>query len=171
MLAYGPTVAGRGSKMGTSTSWIAVQGADLGEVARELGLLPLGNGAPAPGIEVAPYEAAALKSGWILFVKRLGGNGVVAESAPLEALSRVWRVVGCDEESHVMYSASCEWRYGREVWAVVHSSESAADHLDVRGEPPAGWLTIRDDFISKHADAEAEGENVDYVYEIPLVIA
>jgi hypothetical protein len=46
---------------------------------------------------------------------RLEGDGVVAARVPLEVLSRTWRVIGCDEESHVMYSASSEWQRGREV--------------------------------------------------------
>jgi hypothetical protein len=157
--------------MGTSTSWIAVAGADLEKVAQQLGLAPLPDRAQTPAMPDALYEAAVLESGWILLVKRLENNGVVAEPAPLAALSHGWRVIGCDEESHVMYSASSEWRKGREAWAIVHASERAADHLDVRGEPPPEWATIRDELRNEQATAEEEGSNVDYVYEIPLVVA
>ena len=68
-----------------------------------------------------------------------------------------------------MYSASCEWREGREAWAVVHSSEEAIDHLAVRGDPPEGWRVVQDEHLEKQA-RELSGE-VDYLYEVPLVIA
>jgi hypothetical protein len=156
--------------MGTSTSWIAVEGANLEQLARDLRLAP----APSDFVEdpaKSSYQAAVLPSGWVLLVHRMEGDGVVAEHALLKKLSSARRVVGCDEESHVMYSASSEWREGREVWAVIHSSEQAADHLAVRGDLPPAWTGVKDEWTAKHAEAARAGEGVDYVYEVPLEVA
>jgi hypothetical protein len=156
--------------MGTSTSWIAVEGASLDQVTRELGLSLASSDSAGPTGD-GGYEVAVLPTGWVLLVRRMERNGVVADPVVLRNLSRLWRVVGCDEETHVMHSASSEWRKGGEVWALVHSSEEAAAHLGVRGEPPADWQKTRDKFLAKHAAAEAAKKNVDYVFEIPLVVA
>ena len=101
--------------MGTSTSWVAIQGGKLDEVARTLGLVQLASEQVARA--ELRFQAAALDSGWLLLVQRMEGDGVVAGHAPLEALSRMWRVVGCDEESHMMYSAASEWHQGLDVGA------------------------------------------------------
>jgi hypothetical protein len=143
---------------------------NLEQVARDLGLAP----APSDFDEDAAnssYEAAVLPSGWVLLVRRMEGEGIVAERALLEKLSSGRRVVGCDEESHVMYSASSEWREGREVWAVIHSSEQAADHLDARGDLPPSWTDVKDEWTTKHAEGASDEEGVDYFYEVPLEVA
>jgi hypothetical protein len=95
------------------------------------------------------------------------GDGVVADHGLLEKLSSARRAVGCDEESHVMYSASSEWAEGREVWAVIHNSELADDHLVARGNPPPTWTAVRDAWMAK----DAEAEKVDFLYEVPLELA
>lgn len=156
--------------MGTSTSWVAVQGATIEQVARNLGL------APAPSDYVYNdsercYTASVFGSGWVLLMFRLEDDGVVAERALLQKLSRDHRVVGCDEESHVMYSASSEWREGREVWAVIHDPEQALDHLVTRGDLPPGWTGVRDEWTAKHVEAAKTEVGVDYLYEIPLEVA
>ncbi|MCW5802115.1 MAG: hypothetical protein KIT31_06990 [Deltaproteobacteria bacterium] len=156
--------------MGTCTSWIAIEGASVEQVARELRLRP----APADAAEdpdAGIYMASVLPGGWVLLVHRLEYDGVVADREQLEKLSRGRRVVGCDEESHVMYSAASEWREGREVWAVIHSSEEALDHLHARGDLPAGWSSVKDELMAQHAAAAKSGEGVDYAYEVPLVTA
>ncbi len=154
--------------MGTSTSWIAAHGATLDELASRLDLERSSDSSSGDAIA---YEAVILANGWIIFVHRMVENGVVAQPKLLADLSREWRVVGCDEESHVMYSAASEWLDGRETWAAFHSSEEAADHFELRGAPPPESNGVRDEFLAKHAAASAAGENVDYVYEIPLVLA
>ncbi len=157
--------------MGTSTSWIAVEGATLEQVARDLHLTPASaDPTEAPG-EDNEYQAAMLPTGWVLLVCRMKRNGVVADPEVLKELSSSHRIVGCDEESHVMYSASCEWRAGRELWSVIHSSEEAATHLAARGDLPTGWPATRDEGMAVQAEAVKAGEDVDYVYEIPLAVA
>src|SRR5262249_35813059 len=136
--------------------------ASIDDVAQELGL----SRAPSDSSKVA-FWAASFGPEWVLLQQRMVRNGVVAEPTELEQLGRKWRVVGCDEESHVMYSASSEWRDGREVWAVVHKSEEAIEHLDVRGSPSQGWTAVRDE----HLDQQTGDNEVDHVYEIPLVLA
>jgi len=122
--------------MGTATSWMAVEGATLEQLATHL---PRG---PA-------WEAAILPGGWALAMARMQRDGLVAESDLLARLSRGRRVVVCDEESHVMYAASAEWRDGRERWAVIHASETAADHLVTRPIPIARprWWLLREGWV------------------------
>jgi len=70
-----------------------------------------------------------------------------------------------------MYAAASEWNDGREVWAVIHSSEKAAPHLDARGALPTGWTGARDAWMAKQAEATTSGDDVDYVYEVSLAVA
>ena len=152
--------------MGTSTSWIAVQASSFDEVAQALSLVRV-ESVPAGNPRDVHYEVFRFDRIWLLLVTRMRGNGIVAAPEPLATLSRISRVVACDEESHVMYSAAAEWREGRERWAIVHASEEGPEHLEVRGDAPAGWETTRDEMIVKQ---QAE-EGVDYVYEVPLLMA
>jgi hypothetical protein len=156
--------------MGTSTSWIAVEGESLEQVAQALRLIPAPSDWTNAGREDS-YLAAMLPAGWVLLVRRLEGDGVVADHEILKKLSAGRRVVGCDEESHVMYSASSEWREGREVWAVIHSSEKAREHLATRGDLPQGWSATRDESLAEQAKAAESGQDVDFVYEIPPAVA
>jgi hypothetical protein len=156
--------------MGTSTSWIAVRGTTLEQIERDLELTV----APtfAPGRPVArdehEYTAGVLPGGWVVLVRRMDRNGVVADPELLKELSGSWRVVGCDEETHVMYSAASEWHRGREVWAAVRDFEQG---LELRGGLPAGWQRVRDECIRKQAEADAAGDDVDHMFDIPLELA
>ncbi|HEY6909327.1 MAG TPA: hypothetical protein VI356_08160 [Myxococcales bacterium] len=153
--------------MGTATSWIAIQGASLEEIERELDVVPVRGDAGKIAHGDIACEAAVLAGGWVLVVEPMKRNGNVADARRLARLSRNRRLVACDEESHVMYSGASEWRDGSEVWAVVHASEEASDDLEVRGTPIDGWERIRDELVA----AQAQDGEVDYIYEIPLVIA
>jgi hypothetical protein len=154
--------------MGTSTQWLAVEGATIDDVARHMGLVTV-EAARAPQ---DAWEAFTVpKTGWVVFMQAMQHSGLVYEPAVLTDLSRRFRVVACDEEDHVMYSAACEWQDGRERWAVVHDWQEGAKHLEIRGEPPDGWQAVRDDILAQQAKADAQKEDVDLVYDIPLVIA
>jgi hypothetical protein len=155
--------------MGTGTSWIAVEGTTLEQLARELGLAPVTD--RSAHRDESSFRVAMLPNGWALLVRPMEGDGVVAERELLKKLSSGRGVVGCDEESHVMYSASSEWRDGSEVWAEIHSSAQAPDHLDTRGELPPEGAAVKAAWIAKHAEAVRAGEGVDYVYEVPLELA
>lgn len=153
--------------MGTSTSWIAIEGMNLEQLGDALGLAPAPTDWTNDGTEL-PHVAAMLPTGWVLLVRRLERDGLVADRELLAQLSRSSRVVGCDEESHVMYSACSEWRDGREVWAVIHAADEAQDHLATRGDLPAGWTAARDESLTSQARS---GQDVDYIFEIPLAVA
>jgi hypothetical protein len=153
--------------MGSSTSWVAVHGATIEELAERLQLTET---TEQPARDAISYEVGALSNGWVILLFRMRDNGVVADTQLLEELSRTWRVFGCDEETHVMYSAASEWRDGREVWAVIHRSDEAPDHVDVRGTLPADAIAVKDEYVAKHAAATAAGDNVDHVYEIAVAL-
>lgn len=133
--------------MGDSTSWIAVEGESVDAVAKALG---------------APWEAWAIE-GRILACRRMEDSGIVARTNLLAELPRTWSFVAGDLESHVMYSAACEWRDGREIWAVVHNGQEGVDHLVVRGVPPLGWEKTRDKLLAKGK----KRAGVDYAYDVP----
>jgi hypothetical protein len=71
------------------------------------------------------------------------------------------------------WDAACEWRDGHETWAVLHDSESGADHWVVRGVPPVGWEKTRDRYFekAKKQAKKSEAVGVDYLYEIPQEVA
>jgi hypothetical protein len=138
-------------------------------MAADVGLVRPPVASTSSGDDRGEYQAVVLPAGWVLVECRLSGNGVVADGELLKRLSQSGSVVGCDEESHVMYSAASEWREGREIWSVVHSSEKARDHLAITGVPPDGWTKIRDEFLEQQ-HREPQGD-VDCIYEIPLTVA
>ena len=94
-----------------------------------------------------------------------GTHGVVADRACSRS-SRAGAVsLVATRKSQVMYSAAAEWRDGREVWAVIHASEQAADHLVERGDLPPNAHAVKHEWTSKQASG------VDHVYEVPLEVA
>ncbi len=66
-----------------------------------------------------------------------------------------------------MVSSVAGWKDGREVWSVTHDSEETPLHLDIRGEPPAGFAAIRDRLTRQ----QEEDDGADFIFDIPVALA
>lgn len=146
--------------MGTSTSWFALQGATVEQVAARLTLERAGT----EETEGPCFEVGQLTNGWVLVMHRFEENGLVAAPKLLEELSREWRTVACDEESHVGLSASGEWQDGARVWTLVHDNEAGDRPLMQEGEAPAEVRALL-------SAAATRGDDDGDTYELPLEAA
>ena len=153
--------------MGFSLSWNATRGigADAALALQELAA----TGVDANYLE-SPVSAVSLEGGWLLVVAS-GCDHRITSASILAKLSVGCEVVACTVEEHVMFSSSELWSDGRRVWRVEHDAQLAFDHLIATGSPPDDFASTRAHFA---AQQEAEGgakAEVDFYFEIPLVLA
>ena len=70
-----------------------------------------------------------------------------------------------------MYS-SCEyWKDGRRQWRVVHDAQKGIDHLAPAGELPEDFTLVREQHETLQEAEGGKDAEVDYFFEIPLVLA
>lgn len=152
--------------MGVSLSWLAVRGKSPEAVREELQLR--GTGTPG-SIPVASFVGSTSDAGWYLIVAR-GCEHRVIGAPVLEHLSVGCEVLTCTVEEHVMFSEATGWQNGKRLWRVAHKGENGPKGISAEGAPPAEYASIRDRFISQQ-DAEGGAEaDVDFLFEIPVVL-
>ena len=66
-----------------------------------------------------------------------------------------------------MVSRAAGWKDGEPIWSVTHDAQEGDAHLDVEGEPPAGFGAIRDR-LSKQQEQEG---GADFIFNIPVDLA
>lgn len=155
--------------MGNSLSWLAVKGKSPEAVLEELQLSSTGT----PG-EVcrSPLVAATSNAGWYLIVANRCEHHII--SAPVvERLSASCDVVTCTVEEHVMFSEAIGWRHGRRLWSVTHRGEddSTKKTVSEKGTLPSEYFAIRDRFFRQQEAEDAADAEVDFIFEIPVVLA
>ena len=154
--------------MGWSSSWVAVQGPGKAEVLDALGLEETGKEA-VPGERTADLSCRELEDGWVVIFSEDFDWG--PRERVLE-LSRLGLAVGCQFEDRVMMtSVACAAEQGRELWRVFHDSEKSVFRLDVTGEPPAAFLSIKEKLIQTQEDEGGEKADVDHLHDAPLELA
>lgn len=150
--------------MGFSQEWIGVHG-----TSRERFLAALRFRGTGRRIELVeePFVALSLPNGW---------HFVIAEHAP-ETLGSNKLCASLSAESQVLWGAVVEstmfslanmYHRGHESWSVVHEANQGREHLQVRGEPPPQFASIRDRCRAEQATGDSE---VDYIFEIPVELA
>ncbi len=144
--------------MGASLSWFAVRGKSLDAILQNFGLKNVGK-----GYRKTPYCGGELPSGWVLVIH--GRHEFTNDE--VRRLSRGCEVIACFVEEHVMVSRAANWKDGEQIWSVSHDSGEGDNHLDVEGNPPAGFVDIRDNFMKQQEHAR----NVDFIFSIPLELA
>lgn len=70
-------------------------------------------------------------------------------------------------EEHSMFSECSCWKDGSRVWSVTHSLEKGRLHLDVDGEFPSVFRSIKLEIDNK-LQATAKGEAPDFYFSIPV---
>ena len=63
-----------------------------------------------------------------------------------------------------MVSRAAGWKDGEQVWCVSHFAEEGDEHLEVEGEPPAGFAAIRDRLNKQ----QEEDGGADFIFNIPV---
>lgn len=144
--------------MGASLSWFAVRGKSPKAVLQDFGLKNVGK-----EYQKTPFCGGALPSGWFLVIH--GRHEFTKEEA--RSVSRGGEVIACFVEEHVMISRAAGWKDGEQVWCITHGAEESDDHLDVEGEPPAGFAAIRNRLTKQQ---EEEG-GADFIWKIPVELA
>ena len=91
------------------------------------------------------------------------------EAGKLAAWSAGARLVACVVHEGAMSSLATEWRDGKQVWSVSHDGSEGGDTLEVEGTLPEVFEELKAEALA--VQAEAEGEPVDHVFDIPLDLA
>jgi hypothetical protein len=149
--------------MGFSLFWLAIKGASADDACAALGLTRAGGDSPYPD---HTYSGAALPTGWYLVVGNDEGYEALL-GKDMQALSGAHDVVACEVEEHVMFSSAASWHEGKRIWRLAHDSDKGIEHLDAEGQLPDDYETVRQEFSAE----QAEEEDVDYIFEIPLELA
>ncbi|RBP46501.1 hypothetical protein DES53_102892 [Roseimicrobium gellanilyticum] len=148
--------------MGASLSWYAVRGKTPEMVLRDFGL----RRAVSKEYRHTPFRGGPLPNGWFVMIH--GRHEFTSDE--MRHLSSACEVVACFVEEHVMVSRSACWKNGVQVWEVTHDSEESEHHLDIRGEPPAGFGAIRDRLTKQQKEDDEDG-CVDFIFNIPVDLA
>jgi hypothetical protein len=144
--------------MGASLSWFAFRGKTPEAVLREFGLKNVGK-----EYRKTPFCGGALPSGWYLVIH--GRHEFTNDE--MRRRSRGCEVVACFVEEHVMVSRSAMWRDGVHVWSVTHDTGEGEGHLDVQGEPPSIFNSIRERLTRQ----QEEDAGCDFIFDIPVNLA
>ena len=153
--------------MGLSIAWLGVRGIAYDVVVERLGLMSTG--------ELADYaerdvSARPIPDGWSLVVARGCDHRIIAEQQ-LSKLAADCEVVACSIEEHVMYSSSELWVRGKRQWRVAHDAQESIDHLSTWGSLPEDFAATRSRFAAQQESEGGKNADVDFYFEIPLVLA
>ena len=66
-----------------------------------------------------------------------------------------------------MVSRAAGWKDGGQIWSVTHDTQEGDGHLDVEGEPPAGFAAIRDRLTRQQKEDGGAG----FIFNIPVDLA
>jgi hypothetical protein len=155
--------------MGVSLSWLAVKGKSPEVVHAELELYSTAQPGEAA---ISPFVAATSNAGWHLIVAR-GCEHRIISPLVIKRLSRRCEVLTCTVEEHVMYSEATGWRDGQCLWSVAHSGEDEDTQKTVseKGALPVEYPAIRERFFREQEAENAAESEVDFLFEIPVVLA
>jgi hypothetical protein len=150
--------------MGHSLSWAAVKDGIPEEVHSILEVRPTGRREEIPDSEIV---GAVLPSKWYLTLF----HRAEFRNRTLERLSRVGEVIYCFVEDHIMFSCASGWKDGKALWSVTHDSEKGISHLQVQGQVPEVFPSIREGLTTRQDAENQVGGEVDHIYDIPAELA
>jgi len=151
--------------VGTSIGWLAVNGKSADVVLAELELVRNGQVAmhPRRGFSLA------LPSGWFVVVSRFA-TPLIAEDA-VRRLSRGCTVVTCEYDDHVMVSSAACYMNGLRNWRAEHDGGEDTRQLAAIGSLPPAFDAIYARIESMQDAADAEDDDIDHYYSIPIELA
>jgi hypothetical protein len=153
--------------MGFSQSWVAVKGKPRAAVLGAFGLHGTGK---REEIAESPIVGADLPRGWFLIVTDRACHRFLDDRV-LERLSAGCEVVAGYVEEHVMVSTSAGWKVGQRTWSLTHDGQIDIEHLEAKGDLPSVFAGIRDGLRFDQQIAGGRHAQVDYLFEVPVMLA
>jgi hypothetical protein len=153
--------------MGYAITWCAVREEAADSFLQALGLAPTGQTTVSPDALIA---SARLDMGWRMVWYNKYGCPFL-QPRDLARLSTERDVLLCLVEEHVMASSSEMWSAGKRKWWLSHEGESGPKGLDTDGELPGSFPDIRKQMEQQQRDEGGDAADVDYIFEIPLLVA
>jgi len=90
----------------------------------------------------------------------------------LEKLSREHSLVSCTVNETSMYSRCALWDEGKQTFLVEHGGDMEGSyHLEQSGVAPEIFEGIKKKYFDKQDEAGGNEADVDYIFEIPTVLA
>ncbi len=154
--------------MGYSLSWIAVKERPDSEIHRSLGLKKTGEYGDYYGKH--RIVGRVLKNGWYILIAQ-GCDDPITKSRALASLSKSCEAVACSIEEHVMFSSCAFWKNGKKAWSVKHRGEEGPLDILKTGKLPQNYASIERGLVETQKSEDNEGEGVDHVFDLPLVMA
>jgi hypothetical protein len=93
------------------------------------------------------------------------------DSDRLAALSSDNELMVCFIEEHVMVSVATLWSGGQCVWTIAHDGQNGPRGLSIEGDIPDCLASIREEMEALQKAEGGEDADVDYLFEIPLLVA
>ena len=143
--------------------YMGVLGKEPAEALRVAGFVERGT---VPRHSHRGDTGARLPSGWFLIV------GESAWTKTAQELSAGCQAIYLEASDTAMSSMAILWEDGRQVWKVLREGDPSAPHeVMTEGDPPPEFHTIYAQLLEKQRAADAEGEEVDYLYNVPVDLA
>lgn len=153
--------------MGSSLTWIAIRGLDEDGVLQAVGVRKTGH-QTMDMPKNRELVGRALDNGWYLLISGECEDPFLSEKKNLARITAHCEAVVCMLEEHVMFSMSARWKNGRKIWSVSHVGEDGERHIKKSGTPPKSYELHKAAQLAKQAK---DNEGVDYVYELPFLLA
>ena len=153
--------------MGFSVSWLAVKGKDSESVLVELELLKTSQYKDFPESDIV---GAILPNDWYLIALNDCCSEYVEEDV-LRQLSEHCELIATVVEEHVMYSMAQYWKNGSRVWQITHDAQQSTLDLVHTGELPDSYESIKSECMREQEEDSDDEYPVDYIFEIPLLVA
>jgi hypothetical protein len=146
--------------MGFRISWMATQAAEP-EVL--LALKARKSGASGEYIDF-DLSIGSLGNGWIIIWSE---DEEYFDDPRSLILSSNFPLIACWVNETVMHSRVRKLSNGKEEWAIWHEGDENIAHIDSSGNPPAELTKL----IAEAREQQALDNEVDYLFDVPLLIA
>lgn len=146
--------------MGFRISWMAAQG-PMAEVLAALGANT--TGATGEYFDF-PLSSGQLSNGWTIVWSE---DETYFDPERSAAISKHFSLLSCWVNETVMHSRLIQFENGEQIWAVWHEGDEVPDHIDHFGQPPEEMATL----IADAREQQANDEGVDYLFDVPLMMA
>lgn len=153
--------------MGFAISWCAVPEAAADGFLQRIGLAGTVETEEVPESLIG---VARLDTGWRLLWYNKYDCPFLGEAERREH-SRKHDLLYCLVEEHYMASSSELWSRGSRRWWISHEGIDGPKGLDVSGAPPDNFQQVKSEMESKQKQEDGEKAEVDYLFEIPLLVA
>ncbi len=153
--------------MGFAISWCAVSEKAADVFLERIGLTETAETEEVPESLIG---VAQLDTGWRLLWYNEYDCPFLGEPQRREH-SRQHDLLYCLVEEHCMASSAELWSQGSRKWWISHEGINGPKGLDFSSELPSNFQQIRSEMEAKQEREGGDEADVDYLFEIPLLIA